>query len=85
MTSFRTYMPSIQVGRTLIISGIQTCKAGKAEASIEAGDRYRLMQECGHSFLIRLAIRPPLPIVDLPREIAESPCTPFVPARGRKE
>jgi len=43
------------------------------------------MQKRGHSFLIGLPICPPFPIVDLHREIAESPRTPFVLSGGSME
>ena len=50
-------------------------------ASVHIGHRHRLMQKCGHSFLVGLPVRPPLPIIDLPREVAESPRTPLVLSR----
>ena len=53
--------------------------------SVEARNRHRFVQKRSHSFLIGLPIPPPLPIVDLPREIAESPCTPFVLSRRGME
>ena len=56
-----------------------------AEASIQGGDHHRFMKKRGHSFLIRLPVHPPLPIVDLPREIAESPGTSFMFSRRSME
>jgi hypothetical protein len=75
-------MPSKQVSRTLIIINIH---GRNAASSVETRNRHRLVQERGRSFLIRLPVRPPLPIVDLPREIAESPRTSCVLTRAGME